>query len=135
MEINSTDFRHYLQDITNVYMGAYLTYEQMLSMDDVAFKLKAIISQYLLKEATPETTLAEHLYYMKESDLSYMVYKQLHMKIKVSLKDTTGKTDGYLIKAYEFEDFVKNEALKQNSKDMVIQELTFSKLRMMSLSV
>lgn len=44
------DFKYVIQDLTNVYIGARYTYEEMLEDDNVPHKLKEVIVRILLTE-------------------------------------------------------------------------------------
>ena len=47
------DFKYVIQDVGNLYLGAGFSYEELLVHEMVPFKLRVIISQYVLKEAAP----------------------------------------------------------------------------------
>ncbi|MFR9235404.1 MAG: hypothetical protein ACLVLH_21410 [Eisenbergiella massiliensis] len=47
------DFKYVIQDLTNVYIGARYTYEEMLEDDNVPHKLKEVIVRILLTEVAP----------------------------------------------------------------------------------
>ena len=47
------DFKYVIQDLTNVYMGAGYTYEEMLEDDNIPHKLKEVIVRILLTEVAP----------------------------------------------------------------------------------
>lgn len=44
------DFKYVLQDTGNIYLGAQFSYEELLEQEMVPFKLKAILTHYILKE-------------------------------------------------------------------------------------
>lgn len=123
MEMNNTDFKYILQDITTVYLGANYTYEEMMEEDSIPFKLKAIISQSILKEIDENITIAQHLMQMKETSLTHLVYRQLKMKIRVTNK------------LYKFEEFMVNLPQLKTKPDFFIQEVIISKLSIMSLNM
>ena len=56
------DFKYVLQDTGNIYLGARFSYEELLKQEMVPFKLKAILTHYILKEAAPDTTLESQFY-------------------------------------------------------------------------
>lgn len=55
------DFKYVIQDLTNVYIGARYTYEEMLEDDNVPHKLKEVIVRILLTEVAPDTTPENHI--------------------------------------------------------------------------
>ena len=76
------DFKYVLQDTGNLYLGAGFSYEELLEAEMVPFKLKAILSHYILKESSPDTTLESEFYYLKEDTFLYETYRQLKVKVK-----------------------------------------------------
>ena len=46
----NNDFRYVMHDMTNLYIGAKHTYDELMDIDEVPFKLKTILSHYMLKE-------------------------------------------------------------------------------------
>ena len=89
------DFKYVLQDTRTVSLGVKYTYEELLQDERVPFKFQAVISQYLLKEAAPETTLESEFYYMEKGTFVYETYRQLKARAKVRTqtvkKTMTGK--------------------------------------------
>ena len=77
------DFKYVLQDTRTVSLGVKYTYEELLQDERVPFKFQAVISQYLLKEAAPETTLESEFYYMEKGTFVYETYRQLKARAKV----------------------------------------------------
>lgn len=133
------DYKYVIQDITHVYVGAKYTYAELLQNDETPFKLRAILSQYMMKEAAPELTIAKHLMLLKETDLSYMVYKQLKAKCKVyEWKEADGgkvRKSGYVSSIYDV-GAVKGIALKQGQEHpLILEEISFKKLSMMAISL
>ena len=70
------DFKYVLQDFGNIYIGARYSYEEMLKSEEIPYKWKAIIRHYLLKETSPETTMENHIFFMKEDDFSYETFQE-----------------------------------------------------------
>ena len=56
METENRDFKYVMQDVSRVYIGAKYTYREMMDSDEIPFKLKAILSHYILKEVAEDTT-------------------------------------------------------------------------------
>ena len=71
----NNDFKYVMHDLTNIYIGAKFTYEEMMNSDEVPFKFKVILSHYILREVDGNTTLENHLFFLKPTDESYMIYK------------------------------------------------------------
>ena len=45
----NNDFKYVMHDMTNVYIGAKYTYDEIMDSDEVPFKFKVILSHYMLK--------------------------------------------------------------------------------------
>ena len=58
------DFKYVMQDMGAVYLGARYSYAELLEEEMIAFKLKTIISRYILKDVDSSTTLESHFYYL-----------------------------------------------------------------------
>ena len=61
--MENRDFKYVLQDVSKVYIGAKFTYQEMMEEEAVPFKLKAILSHYILKEVAGDTTPENHIFY------------------------------------------------------------------------
>ena len=79
------DFKYVLQDFGNIYIGARYSYEEMLKSEEIPYKWKAIIRHYLLKETSPETTMENHIFFMKEDDFAYETFRELKASFKMSV--------------------------------------------------
>lgn len=133
-------YKYIMQDTGSLYIGARYSYQELLDNELLGFKMKAIISQYILKEADPETTLESQFYYLEAGNFVYETYEQLKVRIKVqelvSKKTITGKTKvAYREKIYAMEDFVNINLAKKKGAGMVISEIIISKLSLMGFTV
>ena len=137
----NNDFRYVMQDMTNVYIGAKYTYDEIMNVDEVPFKLKVILSHYMLKEIAGNTTLENHIFYMKPDDMSYMVYKRMKARFKLNVfkEDGHGKgKPGYIQKEYKIQDIVEGpEAamLHEKMNQIFVEEMHITKLGLLSVSV
>ena len=48
-ELQDTDFKYVMQDTGNIYIGARLTYAELMDQEMLPFKMKTIIQHYFLK--------------------------------------------------------------------------------------
>ncbi|MDD6202817.1 MAG: hypothetical protein PUB13_07755 [Lachnospiraceae bacterium] len=136
--MKNNDFKYVMQDMTNVYIGAKFTYDEIMNTDEVPFKLKAIISHYMLKEVAGDTTLENHIFYMKETDLSYFVYNQMKARFKLSIfkEDGHGKgKPGYVSREYRISEIVNSEELHEKMNEIIVEELHLTKLSLLSVSI
>lgn len=134
------DFKYVLQDTGNLYLGAGFSYEELLEAEMVPFKLKAIISHYILKESAPETTLESEFYYLREDSFLYETYRQLKTKVKVQIqrekRSLTGKTSViYQEKVFTMPELTATNLARKKASGMLIREIIISKLGMMTFSV
>lgn len=133
------DYKYVIQDITHVYIGAKYTYAELAQSDEAPFKLRAILSQYMLKETSAQQTIEEHILQMKNTDLSYMVYKQLKTKCKVyEWQEADGgkiKKSRYVSKVYDIDGILQLTGSVLQEHPPVIEEIHFKKLSMMAVSL
>lgn len=136
--MENRDFKYVMHDLTNLYLGARFTYEELLNNDEVPFKLKMIISHYILKEVAPQTKLEDHIFYLKETDLSFFVFRQMKAKFRLNVwKDEADgvKKPGYQSHVYKIQEIVGNEELQKKKDITLVEEVHITKLGLMSVSV
>ena len=134
------DFKYYMQDAGTLYLGARLSYEEILQHEMVSFKYKSIVEHYILKDTAPETTLESQLYYMTPDQFSYRTYQQLKARVRVSLLVQKRRLMGGVKTVYEnrtmkLEELAAMNLAQKKKSGMVIQELILSKLGLMSFTV
>lgn len=136
MKIQSyEDYKYVMVDTSYIYLGAKYTYGELLENEDVAFKLRTIFERYIMPETSGDTTLESHFMNISK-DLDYKTYKQLKVKLKVSKpvekKNIFGKTS----KVYVSENVTIDKFLEMRQDgEILIQEIVFSKLALMSFAV
>lgn len=140
METENKDYKYFMQDTGSVYLGAKLSYAEIMQDEMVNFKYKSIVEHYIYKDTEPETTLESHFYYMTKEQFSCRTYEQLRVKLKVSIleekKSLFGKKRmGYSTKLMPLAALVDMNLAQKKAKGLVIQELAISKLALMSFSV
>lgn len=134
----NNDFKYVMHDLTNVYIGAKYTYDELMNSDEVPFKLKTIFSHCMLREVAGDTTLENHVFYMHTTDISYQAYKQMKAKFKLSVFEENGHgrgKAGYVDREYKIEDIVENRELHEKMDQILVTELHLTKLGIMSTSV
>lgn len=133
------DYKYVIQDITHVYVGAKYTYGQLQNSDEAPFKLRAILSQYMMKEVNPDMTIAQHVFQIKETDLSYLVYKQMKTRFKVfewsKAEGRKAKKAGYVGKVYDMDGMLALHGGQKQENPPVLEEISFKKIAMMSVSL
>ncbi len=133
-------YKYVMADTSNIYIGAKYTYEDLLESEDIGFKLKSIISHYILKESDPQTSLESELYFLTEDSFTYKTFEQLKIKIKTQVltekKSIFGKTSvAYKEKVYSLKELVSINLAKKKGMGMCIFEISVSKLALMSFTV
>ncbi len=145
MKINNNvtqyeDFKYVMQDTSYVYLGAKYTFQELLDAELVPFKLKAIISHYLLKEVEPENTLESQFYYLEQGTFLYDTLYQLKVKVKaqvqVEQKSIFGKSKiVYKEQVFSLKELTSLNLAKKKASGIIIREIVISKLGMMSFSI
>lgn len=135
-----TDFKYILQDAGQIYLGARFSYEELLAEEMAPFKLKTVVSQYILKEVDASTTLESHFYHMAGDSFAFQTYRELKVKVKVSVperkKSLTGKERFvYKDRVYPLKEFADLNLAKKKQTGLIIREILISKLGLMTFTV
>ena len=134
------DFTYVLQDSGSIYLGAKFTYEELLGHEMVPFKLKAILTHYILKEAALDTTLESQFYYLEDNTFLFDTFMQLKIKVKVQIqrerKSLLGKTRiEYKEDILTLQELTGMNLARKKASGVLIREIIVSKLGMMTFSV
>ena len=140
MELRENDFKYVIQDFSHVYIGARMTYEEVGEDYDTPSKVKSAIYRFVLDEYDLEEPICKHLIELPQKSKTYLMYKQLDVKIKVGFfekkMDKKGvEREEYVSRMYSIKELVEDSALKENLESYIIQEISFSKRKLMSLAV
>lgn len=134
------DFKYVLQDSGSIYLGAKFAYEELLGHEMVPFKLKAILTHYILKEASPDTTLESQFYYLEENTFLFDTFMQLKIRVKVQRqrerRSLFGKTRiEYKEDILTLRELAGMNLARKKASGLLIREIIISKLGMMTFSV
>ncbi len=134
------DFKYVLQDVGNIYLGAGYSYGELLEAETVPFKLKAILTHYILKEVSSDTTLESQFYYIEQNTFLYETFLQLKVKVKaqvqVEKQHLFGKTRlEYQERIFSLKELSEINLARKKASGMIIREIIISKLGMMTFSV
>ena len=55
--MENRDFKYVMHDLTNIYIGAKHTYNELLVLEEVPFKLKTLISRFFVREVSGDTKI------------------------------------------------------------------------------
>ncbi|MEG1847876.1 MAG: hypothetical protein RR238_05335 [Lachnospiraceae bacterium] len=130
---NSTDYKYMIQDMNRIYFGANYTYAEMLEEDEIPMKFKTAIHRIFAKDIPLTATLAEQLSLVEETQMSYLAYHQLKIKIKVTSLHPTEK--GYESKYLTFDEFMEEEQSKVRAEESFVEEIMIKKLHLMAFSL
>ena len=131
---NERDFKYVMQDTSRVFMGGRMTYEDMMTWEDVPFKIKAIVNKHF---AGKEEMLSATIAALEQNDFRYQILKQLKIKIKAGTyqkkKTLFGKEESkYVSKLYSLDEYM--EVCKQENT-LITEEFIFSKLALIAFSL
>lgn len=134
------DFKYVMQDTGSIYLGALFSYDELLCHEMVPFKLKAILTHYILKEAAAETTLESQFYYLEKDTFLYEVFQQLKVRVKVQMqvekKGLFGKPKIiYGEKILSLKELTEINLARKKAGGILVREIIISKLGMMTFSV
>lgn len=134
------DFKYVLQDFSNVYIGARLTYEELTQQEDSPQRLNTAIFMYMYKDNLQNVRICDHIMTVSEDDMSYMIFSQIKAQMKlvtpVEKIDKKGrKSTEYKTNIMAVTDFIRNKQLRENTKAEQISEITCKKLHLASLHV
>lgn len=134
------DFKYVIQDTGSIYLGARFSFEELMEQEMVPFKLKAILTHYILKEASPETTLESQFYYLEKGTFLYETFKQLKIRVKiqrqVERKTLFGKTKAeYKEEILSLQELAEMNLARKKACGVMVREIIISKLGMMTFSV
>ena len=127
-----------MHDLTNLYIGAKHTYDELLVSEEVPFKLKTLISRFVLREVAGDTKIEDHIFYLKETDMSYQIFKEMKARFRLNVwKDESDgvKKPGYQIKTYRIHEIIGNEELMRKKDITIVEEVHITKLGLMAVSV
>lgn len=132
---NERDFKYVIQDTSQVFIGGRMSYEDMMTWEEIPFKIKAIMNKYFINQE--ETGLAEVMPKLEKEDFRYQILKQLKIKIKagtyMNKKNLFGKeSKKYVSKVYHLDEYIQ---LAQTEDTLVTEEFIFSKLALMAFSL
>lgn len=132
------DYKYCMQDTSRVYVGCKYTFAELLEDEDVMFKFRMLVKQYILPEADPEDTLETHLYYLDASSFLVKIYDRMKARIKVNVieekKSLFGKRKKeYVTKQMDIGALAAMSPAQKEAVGLVIQELSLSKLALLGL--
>ncbi len=132
MAEDSTDYKYIIQDISNYYIGARFTYEELCDHEDMPSRLRSAVLRYIEDEKQLSARLCDHLAFMEKKSRSAFIFEQLKCEITILPDRAAGRDRSMSVKAGEFFDRIdKGEVF--DPKD--IAEIRFRKKNLIFLRV
>ena len=131
MEQINREFKAVVQDTTKVYVGAQMSVAELISYEDVPFKVKAVFNKFFGKEEQIDRPIGELLGEVNKEDFVFQVIKQLKLKFKVGFYIEKKGKEIYRSKTLTPDEFIDLHASDQKYFD---EEVVFNKLALMAFS-
>ncbi|MCQ2543809.1 MAG: hypothetical protein MJ126_06570 [Lachnospiraceae bacterium] len=131
MELINREFKAVVQDTTHVFVGAKMSVSEMMSFDDVPFKIKAIFNKYYSKEDQINRPIGELLGQIDKNSFEFQVFKQLRLKFKAGEYIEKRGKKIYKSKSLSLDEFID---LHASGKEYVDEEVVFNKLALLAFS-
>lgn len=137
---DNNDFKYILQDTGHIYFGKELSYEEMMDMEEVPFKFKAIIGSYFRKEISISSKMTEHLFQIRQEEFSYQIYEQLKVQVRFFYKEEKmglfgQKKEKWVHKTCKMKDFLQNYKGIVEKGEATIEDISISKFALMTISI
>lgn len=128
-------YKYVLQDITHVYIGGRFTLQEVIGFDDAPFKVKVTVNRYFLGDSPngADIRLSDFILDVERNAFSYEVLKKLKTKVKYTIPKNFDADEGYRNTVASFEEFYENEVIRQHREQVMIEEISFSKLALMGI--
>ena len=85
------DFKYVVQDTSHAYLGAKMTFAELIEYDDVPFKIKSIVMKYAVPLVGEKGTFVDFFGKITEDSFEFQVVKQLRVKVKAGIYETKVK--------------------------------------------
>lgn len=131
MEPINREFKAVVQDISHIYLGAQMSVEELLSYEDVPFKVKAIFNKYFSSEDKRGMKVCDILSGIDKDDFIYQVVKQLRLKFKVGTYVEKRGKETYKSGTYDLDSFLD---IHQKGEKCFDEEIVFNKLALYAFS-
>lgn len=131
MELINREFKAVVQDTTHVFVGAKMSVSEMMSFEDVPFKIKAIFNKYYSKEDQINRPIGELLGQIDKNSFEFQVFKQLRLKFKAGEYIEKRGKKIYKSKSLSLDEFID---LHASGEEYVDEEVVFNKLALLAFS-
>ena len=137
---NKDDFKYVIQDMGSVYFGRELTYSEMMDMDDVPFKFKAVISAHIAKDTSLDTRMTDHILNMAEDAFCFRIFEQLKLTVRICYREQKRCMGGRIKERWvhascQIGQFCGDYRGRVNEGSVMIEDISISKLALMALII
>lgn len=137
---DNNDFKYVIQDTGHIFFGKELTYAEMMDRDDVPFKFQAIIGSYFHKDTDLSDRIMDHLMKITKDEFSYRIYDQLKLQVRFFYKEEKvsvfgKKRERWVHKTSKMPEFLQNYKEMLEKAEVTIEDISISKLGLMTISI
>ena len=91
---------------------------------------------YILKEVAEDTTPENHIFYIRDTDLSYMVYRQLKARFQMDIPVLSKRgTWQYRREYHTIDEIIRHAEWKARQDEIIVGEMVLTKLHIMMMSL
>lgn len=137
---DNNDFKYMMQDTGHIFFGKELSYAEMMDRDDVPFKFQAIIGSYFNKDTELSDRIVDHLMKITKDEFSYRIYDQLKLQVRFFYKEEKmglfgQKKEKWVHKTCKMQEFLQNYKGMVEKGEATIEDISISKLGLMTISI
>lgn len=137
---NNNDFKYIIQDVSHVFLGKELTYDEIVANEDIPFKFKAIVKSYFSKDTALDVKMVDHILKMDKESFSYDIYVQLKLQVRLFYKEKKtgfrGKTkEKWVHKSCSIKELSEECIEAIRNQTAIIEDMSISKLALMTISI
>ena len=131
MEQINREFKAVVQDMTHIYVGAQMSVRELVTYEDVPFKVKAVFNKFFGEEDKRDEKICDLLANINREDFVYQAVKQLKLKFKVGVYSERNGKEIYKSKTLSADEYLD---LHSSDEKYFDEEIVFNKLALLAFS-
>ena len=131
MEQINREFKAVVQDMTHIYVGAQMSVRELVTYEDVPFKVKAVFNKFFGEEDKRDEKICDLLANINREDFVYQAVKQLKLKYKVGVYSEKNGKEIYKSKTLSADEYLD---LHSSDEKYFDEEIVFNKLALLAFS-
>ena len=131
MEQINREFKAVVQDMTHIYVGAQMSVRELVTYEDVPFKVKAVFNKFFGEEDKRDEKICDLLANINREDFVYQAVKQLKLKFKVGVYSEKNGKEIYKSKTLSADEYLD---LHSSDEKYFDEEIVFNKLALFAFS-